>query len=315
MDSKHIDWSLYRSFLAVMREGSLSGAARVLGMTQPSMGRHIDALEQALGTTLFTRAQGGLSPTPIARELLESVEAMAAAVQQAARVASGGEKEERGTVRITASQIIGGEVLPALLAQYREQHPHISIELVLNNKTDDLLKREADIAVRMIKPTQQALLAKRLGRVDIGMYAHQRYAKAHGLPKTMAELRQHALIGADQDPTIAALARQIGLPVSRDDFCFRTDSDLAQIAALRTGLGIAGCQMGVARRDPALLPVLPDVMVFSLEMWLVTHSGLRSNKRVMGLYRFLAEALSQYALSSLRAPLDTSAPARPVHRR
>jgi DNA-binding transcriptional LysR family regulator len=301
MDTKHIDWSLYRSFLAVMREGSLSGAARALDMTQPSMGRHIDALEQTLGTTLFTRAQGGLSPTPIAHELLESVEAMAAAVQQAARVASGGKEEERGTVRITASQIMGGEVLPQLLTQYREQHPLVTIELVLTNKSEDLLKREADIAVRMVRPTQQALLAKRIGRVDIGMYAHQRYAKVHGLPRSLEDLRHHTLIGSDRDPTIAALAQQIGLPVSRDDFSFRTDSDLAQLAALRAGMGIGGCQMGVARRDPSLVPVLPDTMVFSLDMWLVTHSGLRTNKRVMSLYRFLTEALGQYALSSLRS--------------
>jgi DNA-binding transcriptional LysR family regulator len=298
MDSQHIDWSLYRSFLAVMRGGSLSAASRSLGMTQPSMGRHIDALEQALGVTLFTRAPGGLNPTPIAHELLEAVEAMASAVRQAARVASGGKEAERGTVRITASQIMGGEVLPALLATYREQHPRVSIELVLNNQQDDLLKREADIAVRMVRPTQQALLAKRLGRVDIGMYAHQRYIKAHGLPKSMLDLRHHALIGADQDPTVIALAKQIGVAVSPDDFCFRSDSDLAQIAAIRAGLGIGGCQMGIARRDPALVPVLPQTMVFSLDMWLVTHSGLRSNKRVMGLFKYLTEALTLYAHTS-----------------
>ncbi len=300
MDKKHIDWSLYRSFLAVMREGSLSAAARTLGMTQPSIGRHMDALEQALGVGLFIRAQGGLTPTPVATELLDAVETMAAAVQQAARVASGSREEERGTVRITASQLIGGEVLPALLTQYRQQHPQVTLELVLTNKSEDLLKREADIAVRMVRPTQQALLAKRLGRVDIGMYAHQRYAKSHGLPKSLLDLRHHTLIGADRDPTIAALAQQIGLPVSRDDFAFRTDSDLAQLAALRAGMGIGGCQMGIARRDPALVPVLPDVMVFSLDMWLVTHSGLKSNKRVMGLFRFLSEALARYAQSSLR---------------
>lgn len=298
MDTQHIDWSLYRSFLAVMQGGSLSAASRALGMTQPSMGRHIDALEAALGVALFTRAPGGLHPTPIAHELREAVEPMAAAVRQAARVASGGKEEARGTVRITASQMMGGEVLPALLATYREQHPRIHIELVLNNRQDDLLKREADIAVRMVRPTQQALLAKRLGRVDIGMYAHQRYLKAHGTPKRIEDLRHHALIGADQDPTVIALARQIGLPVTREDFCFRTDSDLAQIAALRAGLGIGGCQMGIARRDPALVQVLPQAMVFNLDMWLVTHSGLRTNKRVMDLFRYLTEALTQYALAS-----------------
>ncbi|MES2088695.1 MAG: LysR family transcriptional regulator [Pseudomonadota bacterium] len=300
MTKTSVDWDLYRSFLAVMREGSLSGAARDLGMTQPSMGRHIDALEQALRVTLFTRAPGGLLPTPIAQELLTSVETMASAAQQLSRVASGGEQEARGTVRITASQIIGGEVLPALLAQYRAEHPQVMVELVLNNKQEDLLKREADIAVRMARPTQQALIAKRMGRVDIGMYAHQRYIKAHGLPQTVAELSQHALIGYDQNPLILTLVKPLGLTIQRNDFVFRTDNDLAQLAALRAGLGIGGCQIGIAQRDPALVPVLPKPLTFTLDMWLVTHSGLRSNPRVMGLYKFLAEALGQYARSSVR---------------
>ena len=300
MTKANVDWDLYRSFLAVMREGSLSGAARRLGMTQPSMGRHIDALERSLGVALFTRAPGGLLPTAMAQELLGTVETMAAAAQQLARVATGGEQEERGTVRITASQIIGGEVLPELLAQYREQHPQVMIELVLNNQQDDLLKREADIAVRMQRPTQQALIAKRLGRVDIGMYAHQRYIKAHGLPQNLVELSQHALIGFDQDPLIFNLVKPLGLEIKRSDFAFRTDNDLAQLAALRAGMGIGGCQIGIAQRDPALVAVLPKPLTFSLDMWLVMHSGLRSQPRVMGLYKFLAEALSQYARSSVR---------------
>ncbi|MDE2400734.1 MAG: LysR family transcriptional regulator [Burkholderiales bacterium] len=294
------DWGLYRSFLAVMHEGSLSGASRALGMTQPSMGRHIGALEQALGVTLFTRSPDGLQPTPIAQELLGTVEAMASAARQAARVASGGAKDERGTVRITASQIMGGEVLPQLLAQYREQHPQVTIELALNNKSEDLLKREADIAVRMVRPTQQALIAKRLGKIEIGLYAHRRYIKAHGNPRDLLEMSQHTLIGFDQDPTITNLAKQAGLSVSRDDFAFRTDSDLAQMAALRAGMGIGGCHIGIARRDPALVPVLADQLTFSLDMWLLTHSDLRSNKRVMSLFRFLSDELTQYARTSLR---------------
>lgn len=300
--STSIDWSLYRSFLAVMREGSLSGAARALGSTQPSMGRHIAALEQALGVTLFTRAPDGLKPTPMALEMQGPAEAMAAAVQHAARVASGGAQAQHGTVRITASQIMGGEVLPELLARYREQHPQVTLELVLNNRSDDLLQREADIAVRMVRPTQQALIAKRLGRVDIGLFAHQRYARARGLPRSLPELAQHALIGEDQETVAARLGLQQGLAISREMFQFRCDNDLAQLAALRAGMGIGGCQLGIARRDPALLQVMPDVLSFSLDMWLLTHGDLRGNKRVMGLFRYLSQHLSAYALSSQRLP-------------
>lgn len=300
MTNPPIDWSLYRTFLAVMQEGSLSGAARLLGTTQPSMGRHIAALEAALGATLFTRSPEGLKPTTLAMALQGPAQAMSAAVQQATRMASGDQVTDGGTVRITASQIIGGEVLPEMLARYREQHPMVTLELVLNNKTEDLLKGEADIAVRMVRPTQQALLAKRLGRVDVGMYAHSRYVKARGMPRSMLDMAHHTLIGADQDTFAARLAMQKGLALSREMFQFRSDNDLAQLAALRAGMGIGGCQIGIARRDPALLPVLPDSLTFSLDMWLVTHGDLRQNKVVMGLYRFLTQELSAYVLSSQR---------------
>ncbi len=300
MGMQNVDWNLYRSFLAVLREGSLSGAARALGLTQPSLGRHIDALEQALGATLFTRAPDGLRPTAMARELQPCAEAMATASQHAARVASGGEHETRGTVRLTASQFIGGEVLPALLAPFCAQHPHISIELVLSNASDDLLKREADIAVRMVRPTQQSLVAKRLGRVDVGMFAHQQYVKARGLPRSLLDIGHHLLIGPDQDPSTKRMMAQRGLDLNPQDFALRCDSDLAQLAALRAGLGIGGCQLGIARRDAALVPVLADELFFSLDMWLLTHAGLRSNRRVMALYRYLAVELALYAKSSQR---------------
>jgi DNA-binding transcriptional LysR family regulator len=298
------DWTLYRSFLAALQEGSLSAAARSLGLSQPSIGRHIDALEKTLGASLFSRSPEGLRPTALALQLQGPAEAMAAAVAQAARIASGAGQASRGTVRLTVSQIMGGEVLPVLLASYREQHPGVSIELVLSNANDDLLRGDADIAVRMVRPTQQALLTKRLGRVDIGLYAHRRYAKAHGLPASLLELAGHTLIGADRDPTIARLAAQSGFQVAREDFAFRTDSDLAQLAALRAGIGIGGCQVGIARRDPELLPVLPDAIRFSLDMWLVMHRDLQREAHVMSLFRFLSEALADYASSSTSGPPD-----------
>lgn len=300
MDTTDIDWNLYRAFLAVMHEGSLSAAARALGSTQPSVGRHIAALEEALGAPLFTRGPGGLKPTATALELQGPAQAMAAAARHAVRVASGSEHEQRGTVRITASQIIGGEVLPELLARYQAQHPLVTLELVLNNKMDDLLKREADIAVRMERPGQQALIAKRMGRVDIGLYAHQRYARTRGLPRNLVEMSQHALVGADQDPIATRLGQQKGIPITRDMFTFRCDNDLAQIAAIRAGMGIGGMQIGLARRDPDLLPVLPEILTFNLDMWLVMHGDQRQNQRVMSLYRYLTQELSDYAASSQR---------------
>jgi DNA-binding transcriptional LysR family regulator len=294
------DWNLYRVFLAVMQTGSLSGAARTLGTTQPSVGRHVAALEQALGQPLFTRSPQGLHPTAAALALKGPAQDMASAAQLALRTASQAHPAQPTTLRITASQMIGGEVLPEILARYQAQHPLVTLDLMLNNRQDDLLRREADIAVRMVRPSQQALLARKLGRVDVGLFAHQRYVQLRGLPRSLADLAQHALLGPDQDPFLAQLARQHGLSIDRSQFTFRCDNDLALQAALRAGLGIGGSQIGIAAKYPELVPVLADQLTFSLDMWLVTHGDLRQDKHVMSLYRYLAHALSAYALSSQR---------------
>lgn len=290
-------WELYRSFLAVIRAGSLSGAARALAATQPTVGRHVDALESALGVALFVRSQNGLAPTPAALEMLPAAEAMASAAEALARAASGTDAGEQGTVRITASEVVGGEVLPALLADFGRLHPRIAIELALTNRHENLLRRDADIAVRMARPSQQALVARRLGKVGIGLYAHRRYLNARGAPRAIDELERHAVIGFDRVPFLPPGGIGGRVP-TREMFSFRCDSDLAQLAALRAGIGIGGCQHGLARRDPDLLPVLPEKISFALEMWLAMHRDLRASRRVRLLFDHLARGLAQYAASS-----------------
>src|SRR6202142_3193632 len=221
MDAQVPDWHLFRAFLAVVREGSLSSAARVLGTTQPTMGRQVAALEASLGVKLFTRSLDGLSPTEAGLRLIPSSEAMAAAVEAAQRSATGEVDEERGAVRITASEVIGGEVLPSILAGFHGQHPRISVELALSNRNEDLLRGDADIAVRMVRPTQGALVAKRIGRIDVGLYCHRRYLKVHTMPRRLEDLRQHAVIGYDRHQAYARLLeRRAGMKFSRDMFAF-----------------------------------------------------------------------------------------------
>ena len=195
-------WEHYRTLLAVIKEGSLSAAARLLGLTQPTVGRHIDALEEALGLALFTRSQGGLVPTESALALAPHAEAMASAAEALRRAATGEAEEDRGTVRITASEIIGTEVLPEMLTRFREKHPRISIELLISNRTEDLLQRDADIAIRMIRPTQGALVAKKIGEIELSLYAHKAYLEAYGTPKNMEELAQHPTIGFDREASV-----------------------------------------------------------------------------------------------------------------
>jgi DNA-binding transcriptional LysR family regulator len=294
MTEREPGWELFRTFLEVARDGSLSGAARKLALTQPTVGRHIDALEAALGLSLFSRSPQGLAATPAALELVGHAEAMAAASAALRRTASSGAHTDRGTVRIAASEMIGCEVLPPMLASFRESHPGIVLELALSNRNEDLLRRDADIAVRMARPRQKSLLARRVGKTVIGLYAHRNYLKAHGVPKTVADFGKHCVIGFDRDDwslrSLGALPQQ----VTRDNFGFRCDSDLAQFAALRAGVGIGGCQHNIARRFKELVPVLGKDIRFELEIWIAMHEDMKSTTRVRMLFNHLGAGLSAF---------------------
>ncbi|MEW9571245.1 LysR family transcriptional regulator [Rhodanobacter sp. Si-c] len=297
MDSDEPGWDLYRSFLAVADAGSLSAAARMLGMTQPSLGRHVRQLETTLGVALFTRSPQGLRLTELGAELAEHARGMAAASSALRRAASGSRQEVRGVVRITCSEVIGGEVLPAMLAGLRRQQPGIVVELSLSDATEDLLRKDADIAVRMLRPSQAALVARRVGGIGLGLYAHRRYLKERGTPRTLADLHQHALIGFDREtPALRAMRGRVpgGEVYAREHFALRTDSGLAQLAALRAGYGIGACQRALARRARQLVPVLPGAFGLDLDTWLVMHEDQRANRRVRLVYDYLFEALAAY---------------------
>lgn len=288
-------WDHFRSFLAVLGDGSLSGAARSLRLTQPTIGRHIDELEETLGVVLFTRSRAGLTPTEAALELAPHASTMAAAADALVRAASGEAREDRGTVRLTASEVVGTEILPGMLRAFMERHPHIAIELVVSNRNEDLIRREADIAVRMARPTQGALLARRIGAIDIGLHAHRRYLAQRGTPRTLAELAGHVLIGYDRDsPAIRAL-QKLGLQLTPDMFSLRTDSDTTQLAAIRAGLGIGGCQSPLAAQDPDLVHLVPEEFAYPLECWVAMHEDLGAVRRMRLVFDHLVAGLRDYA--------------------
>lgn len=298
------DWSHFRAFLAVFEEGSLSAAARTLGQTQPTLGRQIAELERNLGAALFIRSQRGLVPTDTARDMARHAQAMAAASGAMMRAASGGKSDTAGTIRITASDIVGAEVLPPLLAAFRREVPAVAIELSLSNRMADLLTGEADIAVRMLRPGQQAVVARHIGEIGLGLYAHKDYLD-HAPPLTtpQALFGAHALIGFDrQTPVLPDLSE--GFPLSRDGFALRTDNDLAQLAAIRAGYGIGFIQHGIARRSPELIPIFPRDIGFALQMWLALHEDLRASRRLRLMMDHLATGLADYVAAS-----------KPQHRR
>ena len=292
------DWSLYRAFLAVIDAGSLSGAARQLGLTQPTVGRQIEALEQTLGgLALFTRSPSGLRPTDAALALRPHAEAMAAAAEALLRTASGAADEARGLVRVTTSHVMGAEVLPEILAGFHEAHPEIAIELVLSDRQEDLLRRDADIAVRMARPTQGALTARRIGSVPVGLFAHHRYLQRHGEPTSLDQAGISA-IGFDRNVEMLSALQALDIHLDREMFALRTDSDVAQMAALRAGFGVGACQFGIARRDPNLVPVLRDSFRFDLECWVAMHEDLRATLRMRLMFDALAAGLADYVAAS-----------------
>ena len=289
-------WDHYRSLLAVLDEGSLSAAARRLGLTQPTIGRHVEALEAELGAPLFTRSGAGLAPTETALALRPHAEAMAAAAEALVRTASGEADQVRGAIRITASDVVSVEVLPPMLTGFHEAWPNVTIELAPSNREEDLLRRDADIAVRMFRPTQGALVARRIGDVQLKLYAHRRYIEAHGVPASLEEAARSA-IGFDRDIQIQRYLAERQIPLARENFAFRTDSDLAGLAALRAGFGVGGCQAPIARRDPDLIPVLESEFRADMEFWVAMHEDLKSSRRMRLMFDWLVEGLGDYVRS------------------
>ena len=289
--NKNFDWALVRSFLAALDQGSLLGAARVLQSSQPTVGRHIAELESQLGVALFERTGRGLKPLAMALKLAESARAMEAGAHQLQRHVSSLSEEISGTVRITASQTVACVVLPPLISRLKQKLPGIQIELVSSNAVSNLLRREADIAVRMVQPDQSSLVAKRIGKVTLGAYAHRDYLQRAGIPRKPLELLAHALIGGDKNDDIIRGFAAMGYPVTHANFSFRSDDLMAHWHAVRSGVGIGFVSDFLARTDTEVMAVLPILKIPPLPVWLAVHREIRSNKRIRAVYDFLGDTI------------------------
>jgi DNA-binding transcriptional LysR family regulator len=289
-----LDWDHYRTFLAILQEGSQSGAARALGLTQPTVSRHLDALELAAGKPLFLRSYQGLLPTETALSMRTYAETMAASAAALARAASGDSANPEGTVRISVSEVIGLEVLPPILAELQERYPRLTIELSLSDAVEDLLKQQADIAVRMVEPTQGALVSRKIGGIPIGVFAHRRYLERHGWPETLEDLARHRLIGFDRQLAYVREAMKVYPAMSEVHFHFRSDSNVAQLAMIRAGGGIGMCQVGLAARDPDLVQLLAGQFDMQLMTYLVMHENLKMVPRCRVAFDALADGLLAY---------------------
>ncbi len=293
MNLQNFDWTLVRSFLAVLDAGSLMGAARQLQAQQPTLSRHVAELESQLGTPLFERTGRGVTPTTAALAIADAARQMQAAAEQLSRNLTGSREATTGTVRVTASQVAAVWLLPPVLAALQKAEPGIAIELVSSNRIENLLRREADIAVRMQRPTQESVVARKLGDVGVGAYAHRSYLARHGAPRKPEDLLAHRLIGYDRDDTVLRGFARMGVAVSKAQFALRCDDQVAYSYLVNAGAGIGFTSHYSARALPGLERVLPQLKIPVLPCWLAVHREIRSSKLVRLVYDFLAEAIPQ----------------------
>ncbi len=286
------DWEQVRAFVGVAESGSLSAAGRALGLSQPTVGRYIRALEADLGVRLFRRGPRGLDLTEAGRALLEHGRTMAQAAGRLALAAEGRAESLAGTVRITASVFVTTFVLPAMVARLRAAHPEIEIELVATDATDNLLQREADIAIRMYRPDQPDVLTRKVGALSLGIYAAHDYLKRRGRPTRMEDLMHHDVIGYDRSDQILRGFAEAGFPVDRHFFAVRCDDQVAYWHLVVAGAGIGFSQTGIGDAEPRVERVLREFPIPDLPVWLAAHEQLRTNPRVRRVFDFLAEGLA-----------------------
>jgi DNA-binding transcriptional LysR family regulator len=286
-----LNWTLAQSFLAVAEEGSLSGAARKLGMTQPSLGRHIAQIEAALQVSLFQRAPRGLRLTEAGHALLPHARAMREAAQALALAAAGREQGLAGNVRLTASRIMAHYVLPPVLADLRHRAPQIDIDLIASDASDNLLFREADIALRMYRPTQLDLMARHIADLPVGLYAAPSLLARHGTPQSAEEVLALPLIGFDRSDLMLRLLQRLGHPRQRGDFLLRCDDQLVYWQLVRAGAGVGAMQHAIARHDPAVQRIAPFIPLPDLPLWLTAPQALLAAPRMRFVFDHLARAL------------------------
>ena len=292
-DQTNLNWTLVQSFVAVANEGSLSGAARALGQSQPTIGRHIRALEKALDVDLFTRAPRGLIPTEAGLEILQHAQNMEQSAAQLSLAAAGREEEISGTVRITASVVVSHFILPEIFAEMRQRYPDIQIELVPSDTTENLIFREADIAIRMYRPTQLDVIARHVTDQPIALYAAKTYLDRVGRPRNTEEAKDLDFVGFDKSDLIIRTMSEVWQPVTRNFFPVRCDDQAAYWELVCAGCGMGAAQTVVGDAEPRVERILGEITLPKLPVWLAAPEALRTNKRIRAAWDFLADALEK----------------------
>ncbi len=289
--SVKFDWNKARAFLVTAEEGSLSAAARALGMAQPTLGRQVDGLEQELGIVLFERVGRGLTLTPSGLELLDHVRDMGEAAGRVSMTALGQSQALEGTICISASETYAVVLLPPIIAKLRIMEPGIQVEIVVANHASDLRRREADIAIRNFRPTEPDLIAKRIGDADAVLYATPDYIEKIGNPTKPYDLRHADFVNMDHGGMMLKGLNTLGLGLTEANFPLLTESYLVMWELVRQGAAIGILDAYIGDADPIVRRVLPDLEPLIFPIWLVAHRELSTSRRIRRVYDFLAEEL------------------------
>jgi DNA-binding transcriptional LysR family regulator len=291
--SVKFDWNRAKAFLVTAEEGSLSAAARALGVAQPTLGRQVDALEEELGVILFERVGRGFALTPSGLELLDHVRAMGEAANRVSRTAAGQSQSIEGTITIAASETYAAILLPPIVAKLRRAEPKIHIEIVASTKASDLRRREADIAIRNFQPNEPDLIAKKIRDVPARLYATPGYLKQIGNPKLPHDLCRADFISIDKSGTFVSSLNALGLNLTERNFPILTENYLVMWELVKEGLGIGILDGNIGDAEPLVRRALPDFEPFVFPIWLVTHRELNTSRRVRVVFDLLANELSR----------------------
>lgn len=291
------DWNLLKSFLAVAETGSLSAGARRLRSSQPTLGRHIGELEDQLGLTLFERVPRGMALTEAGVQMLEHARRIATDTAALSLAATGRAQDIAGTIRVTASQIVAHFLLPGIVTALRQAEPRLQIEIVSSNAVQNLLTRDADIAIRMTPPAQAELIARKVADVAMGIFAAPAYLERHGTPQRLDDLVKHIIVGYDRDDLMLRGFASLGHEVSREFFPVRTDDQVLNWRLVEAGAGIGFNQLYAGMQSSRVKRILPAIRLPALPMYVAAHRELRTSLRVRRAYDFIAEALAALPLS------------------
>ena len=293
MDWRNVnfDWNRARAFLVTAEEGSLSAAARALGLAQPTLGRQVDALEQELGVVLFERVGRGLRLTPAGHALIDHVRAMGDAAARLSMSAYGQNESMAGPVVISASDVYAGLLLPPIIARIRAEEPSISIEIVAANDASDLLRREADIAIRNFRPKEPDLVARKLRDAGARLYGTPGYLESLGPITRPGDLARASIIGLSDVEMYVGALNTLGLGVTADNIALRCDNFLVMWAMVKQGLGLGMIDDRIGDGDPAVTRALPGLAPLTFPVWLVAHREIHNSPRLRFVFDVLAEAL------------------------